>query len=150
MIALGIISAIVENLTERSDFNSKKDGVLEINCGDGGLAQALKDAGITRYHGASRSPDLIESAKRNVAGYTKKFHVADTSSESLLQYPHDVIISAQGECPYDAIPSGNRLIVVTRGAESWSSCCLNLAPYFKTGAVTVQHGNLFLTIGVRS
>ena len=151
LIALGIISSIVENLSERNDFNTKKDGILELNCGAGELALALNNAGLTRYHGVSRSPDLIAEAKKNVLGYTKKFHVGNTSSsEEILQHPHDVIISAQGECPYDAIPSGNRLIVVTRGAESWSSCCLSLAPYFAAGASTVQHGNLYLTIGVRS
>jgi hypothetical protein len=150
LITLGILTAITENLSQRDDFNPKKNGVLEIDCGDGGIAQALKDVGITRYHGVSKSADLIAAAKKNVKGYTKKFHVKDTSSEEVLSHPHDVIICAQGACPYDIIPSGNPLIVVTRGEESWGSCCLKLAPYFAKGAKTVQHADLFLTIGVKA
>jgi protein-L-isoaspartate O-methyltransferase len=151
LIELGIITAITENLLQREDFDHKKKGVLEIDCGTGELAAALKDAGITRYHGFSRSEDQIEKAKKSLPkGYAKKLHVADTSTEEVLSKPHDIIICAQGSCPYDVIPSGQRLIVVTRGERSWGACCLKLAPHFAEGAKTVQHGDLFLTIGEKA
>lgn len=151
LIELGIVTAITENLLQREDFSHKANGITEIDCGTGELAQALKDAGITRYHGFSRSEEQIEKAKKDLPkAYAKKFHVADTSSEEVLGKPHDIIICAQGSCPYDVIPSGQRLIVVTRGEKSWGACCLKLAPYFATGARTIQHGDLYLTIGERA
>jgi len=151
LITLGIVTAIIENILQREDFDHKKKGVLEIDCGTGELASALKDAGITRYHGFSRSEEQIEKAKTNLAkGYAKKFHIGDTSTEEVLSKPHDIIICAQGACPYDIIPSGQRLIVVTRGEENWGGCCLKLATHFKAGARTIQHGDLFLTVGERA
>jgi len=150
LIRLGILSAIVENLTERTDFDPEKDGVLELFCGDGKLAQALADAGIKKYHGVSVSDDLIKKAKKNLKGYSRRFHQVDKIDEDVLKHKHEIIISAQGACPYDIIPSGQRLIVVTRGEESWGSCCLKLSSEFAKGAKTIQHGDLFLTIGVKA
>ena len=148
LIELGIVTAIIENITTREDFDPA-DGVLEIDCGTGEIAAALKDAGISKYHGVSNSSELIAAAKKNVKGYSRRFHVADTSSADAPKHKHDLIIAVQGAVPYDVIPAGTKLIAVTRNEKSWGSCCLKLSGYFADGATTVQHGDLFLTIGIR-
>ena len=148
LIELGIVTAIIENITTREDFDPA-DGVLEIDCGTGEIAAALKDAGVSKYHGVSNSSEMVAAAKSNVKGYSRRFYVADTSSADALKHKHNLIIAVQGSVPYDVIPAGTKLIAVTRNEKSWGSCCLKLAEYFADGATTVQHGDLFLTIGTR-
>ena len=148
LIELGIVTSIIENITTREDFNPA-DGVLEIDCGAGEIAAALKEAGVSKYHGVSNSSEMVAAAKSNVKGYSRRFHVADTSSADALKHKHDLIIAVQGSVPYDVIPAGTKLIALTRNERSYGSCCLKLAQYYAAGAATVQHGNLFLTIGTR-
>lgn len=148
LIELGIVTAIIENITTREDFDPA-DGVLEIDCGTGMIAAALKEVGVNKYHGVSNSSEMVAAAKSNVKGYSRRFHVADTSSADALNHKHDLIIAVQGAVPYDVIPAGTKLIAITRNEKSWGMCCMKLAEYFASGATTVQHGDLFLTIGVR-
>ena len=140
-----IANAIVTNLKSREDYDPTKDGVLELFCGNGKMAKYLKENGIKKYHGVDADPQLIDSAKKAVTGYSRRFHVINEPKE-VTQYKHDIVLS-YGTIPYDLFPSGQRAILISDGYANYDQCCYQLSPYFQKGATTVQFGEYFLTIG---
>lgn len=141
-----VIDGIINYLKDHSD--KEKDGILHLDCGSGEVAKALLNAGHTRYHGTTSNADHLKEAKKLVPEFKTRFHKMETPlSADVLKYKHDIIL-ATGSINYGAIPSGQRLIVVTK-EKTYEKVCLLLTPLFQVGASTVQHGDYFVTYGIR-
>ena len=140
-----IAKAIVTNLKSREDYDPAKDGVLELFCGNGQMAHYLKENGIKKYHGVDLDAKLINTAKKAVTGYSRRFHVIK-ELEDATQYKHEIVLS-YGTIPNEIFQAGQRAILITEGYANYDQCCYQLSPYFQNGATTVQFGDYFLTIG---
>ena len=144
---LNVIEGIVSYLEDNT--NKAKDGILHLGCGKGEFAEILANSGFTKYHGTSNQPEEIKEAKALVPAFKTRFHKMDEPlSSAALKHKHDIIISL-GPIDFGAIPSGQRLIVVTE-SDSYDNCCFGLSRLFQKGASTIQHESHFVTYGVRA
>jgi len=147
LIALGIHQAIVNNF-QKFNFDKSKDGILELECNNGEFAAFLKEQGVAKYHGTDNNPDNIEACKAAVDGYSRRFHVADPTTEEALSHKSDLLVCTD-IIPWDKIKSGQAIAVVTKGFKDWGDACLALAPLVAEGAGTIQFNDYFLTVGYR-
>lgn len=142
-----VIDGILNYLENNADKD--KDGILHLACGDGSFAKVLFDAGFKRYHGTTSNATEMAAAKKLVPGFKTRFHkMTKPLSSDALKHKHDIILTL-GSIDFGAIPAGQKLIIVTK-EENYDKVCMKLTPLFKPGASTIQHGDYFVTYGVRS
>ena len=141
-----VVEGIINYLNQNTD--KEKEGILHLDCGSGEFAKELHDSGFSRYHGTSANAGDIKAAKKLVPKFKTRFHkLSQPLGSDALKHKHDIILTT-GSVDFEAIPSNQRLIVVTKDS-SYSKVCIKLTPLFRIGATTVQHGDYFVTYGFR-
>lgn len=141
----GGVDAIIEHLSKSE--KGTDTAILHLQCGDGQIADALKNAGFAKYHGIDSSNDNIAAAKKRIKGYSRRFHVGQLFDADNFKKKHDVVLCLHGT-PYEQTPSGTKMIVATSGVGNYEQTS-TIVNRILDDAKTVQHENVFITYGVR-
>ena len=144
-----ITDSIFNNLSKSADKENSK--IVVAKCGDGSLNQFLANSGFKKVYGVDDDSEALTAARKRFKGKAnQRFKSIDLSdSEAFKALAADVIICLD-ESILPAIPKGTRVVCITTKYESWPQACEGLAPYIAAGASTKQHGDKFLTFGMKS
>ena len=137
---LGVYDAILDYATTHIGENG---GILELRCGGGDFAEFLSKKGVKNYNGVDSDVDALKNAKSRLPIFKRRFKKSWRNQKS------DIIVCLNGT-PFDQITTGSRMAVLTGGFDDYNKLIAAISPLYKPGSKTVQHGEFFLTFGVRA
>lgn len=113
------VSRILLGLLDEAGTSGRT--VLDAGCGQGGLALALSQRGVTGVTGVDLSPESVAAAKRAAeqAGVSARFLVGNAATDTIE--PHDVVVLNKVVCCYfdvdallaNTLPAARSLVAVS-------------------------------------